>query len=1592
MKTVSYGNEIDNAEIATSNLELLVSDDKISANSINRTIQNIYEDEEYSYILLQNIVKNIYGRENGVLPNILEEFKNVRLLESGTGKQYLRIPFGAINLSQPHHKDNGMSHGLSYSGEEGTDEKKIVNTEFLDDGFDTYTIINKPRLGIAKRQIADFINLDIADLDNNIKIYAKKFDNKEQLGKSYVYKMVASEQGKAELETYGINGGTNADGTENSSNVLDNLTFPFVGYNVSITENTIGAVNSDIYAANTETSYFPNNAEDTSWVILFKRLMQPGSGSTEEESKNYPISFSFREKGKNKDEDKTSDYLPTIDTYIDIRNSSTIENQINSIVSDINTSYKDYYYAEKIEDTFTYLSNGISYSENHPAVKIVSKINYTDLTNNVLLSIDNKETSYIDSNTQDGYYTSSGREEFPTKTVKALAQDYYYDSVSLLTGIFSKYSSYVVNQELSKKEFALEELIELPELEESYAIGDIYKCFVYLNSDLDNKIDDGSSRENKDISISKLFGCVQARKISENSEERFENFNETKVYTDTISKTLRSKPIALFSLNIEYINGFPKITDQELLFPILDPSKINTRAAGLNNLFVDTNTKIQNQFYYSDEGVVEWTPDAGSISNDENNSPTAWNPIPVEEKRAIKSCVSTDRDQFSEIDDDVANKAVDIGIDDAIETFAPYIYNHSQDGNTQEVIGNDYGKRIKLLGRKLRIEQQQTSGNYNDLNLLELKAEGLLFKRNETTKIKNYIELRDNTSEMKTRDTGLELFADKYIGDDDVSNYFKLYSNNNKTWIKGITGRITLAANKSESNEADVTLENETTNYFDFEAIYNGSDNRDKEQTNKGTKYLKLLGNFIVGDSNTKFANDVSYVSVLNTDTFIKGKFNVSALNDIENVNDCSSLTIEKDKVYASNYNDFWLSGNLKGEIADTGTGADNKGRYSLRIRNNEGLEFRKIVNNNTDNNEKNNEENNEENSTSKLFLNDDNVLAEFKNNYLKLYEQRFDVDVGSKTNVNSHTKLEMNYVTVDNNGASTDVGKFKVSINKLDANTEDYISLDSTGKFNVRTSNKVIEDTPNVKINTNLIEIGAYEEDINILNSSSSFRSGDVKVKGKVNIGVNNSENGNLSVYGKTILGYYIDDETQHKIISYYGKEYEVTSDDGGIVTLTNIDSSAPNNEKFLDYRLYVEGNTSLHNDVSVRDKTEFFGNLSVTGDTIINGGLTVNSDVEINNLESLKKIVDGNEVETTTVINGDLTVNGATNFNYKLNDDDTVDTSGTTTVRKNVTLTNFVSNATVTAEENLKINGVSTFNSENGNEVNGSTVNATTTVTNNVTIETLIANDVTEVKSKLTLKGNTTFNSTSGATTVKGDATLNNNLIANGQVEVDSGAILYLKRNATFNSTSGTTTVKGNATLGSLSANITKVENTNGDASLTIARDATFNSESGTTTVKGDATITTLKVEGSSAVTTVTGSLNIGPNASSATTNKTTVSGGAITIIGSSATTDATTISGGAITTTSVQTNSSKTKKKNIVHSERNAVKAINDIEIVDFFYKSDVKEENQKVGFIAEDVDSIFSTNKKDCMDHSNCIGMLLKAVQELSKEIEELKKHA
>lgn len=85
---------------------------------------------------------------------------------------------------------------------------------------------------------------------------------------------------------------------------------------------------------------------------------------------------------------------------------------------------------------------------------------------------------------------------------------------------------------------------------------------------------------------------------------------------------------------------------------------------------------------------------------------------------------------------------------------------------------------------------------------------------------------------------------------------------------------------------------------------------------------------------------------------------------------------------------------------------------------------------------------------------------------------------------------------------------------------------------------------------------------------------------------------------------------------------------------------------------------------------------------------------------------------------------------------------------------------------------------------------------------------------------------------------------------------------------------------------------------------------------------------------------------------------------------------------------TYSLRSLKENITPFRKSAVKLINDVKIVNYNYISD-EEKNHKVGFIADDTDELFSTKNHNIMDQSNCIGILLKAVQELSAEVKKLK---
>lgn len=1534
MKTLSYGDEIENAEVGTSNLELLISDDKLSANSVNRILQNLYEDNEYNYTLIQNLIKNIYGREDGVLPNVLEEFKEVRILESGTGKSYFRVPFGGINIMQPHYKDNGLSHGLSYSGEEGTDEKKIVNSEFIDDGFDTYTIFNKPKLGLAKRQIADYINLDIADLDNNIKIYAKKFDNPYQVGNSLIYRVADSSQGRAEIEAFGKDGGRNVldqsveDSETPFSNTLDKLKYPFVGYYASITENTIGAIDSEIYKANTESSNFPNLKKDTTWIIVFKEKFNALT-----DAENYPITISFKEMikdGNNVSYRDVDSYLPAISTFIDASDSGSEEEQINTIVSDINVSYKDYYYAEKLNVEIGENEAAVSY----PALSITSKINYIDLTDKVRITLDGSDPIDDNSGTAlDGYYHSSSFIKHFIKTEKAKYQNYYYDSISLLTGIFSKYSSYVVNEGLSKKEFSLEETIEVPQ-PNNLALGTEYQYYIYLNMDLDEKYDTGAARKNKNVSTSKMFGAVLCNSVG----EKFEN---TDIYKYVIKKDLRSKPIALFKVFVKFRENDSgttgiEIVRQELLKPLLDPNKINTRGADLNKLTVDTNTEIKNQFYYSDKGINKYTvsnrSDVNVIDKDgnklEEKAPIDWLATPemhanananiesAEETRAIKACVSNNRTNFSNVIDENTKEAINVGVDDVIETFAPYIYNHSQDGYTKEVIANTYGKRIKLLeDRKLRIEQQQDSNSYNDLNLFEITSNGLLFKRHEgaeiinevpSYKVKNYLELKNvgnniTTSEMKARDTGILLSTDVYksnetelgenVKPDDKNNYFKLYVNDNKTWIKGVSGKLEIAANKVQNTNADIILENEPIHYYDFEAVYanelpsggvSGEDNNDKIIVNtinngKGSKYLRLLGNFVIGNktnsNESKIVNDTPYVAIFNTDTFLKGKLNVTALNDINNSSNFSSFTIEKDKMFSSNYNDFWLNGNYKAEKGET------EGRYSFRIRNNEGFEFKKIKAGSNNNNASSESSTLRLNDNEVMFTYKDTSVSSGKNHYFRLWKNNAQLYLTDKF-INDFS------VFTDDDGRKYNRVTFSIDSGKtggaLILQRKEKNDLDDT---------KMLANFDTSVIDSNSVYIGGipYNYQDEDFENKYSKKDGDLYVSGKTTLGIKNvngtsgetaDEKKNvLLVYGKTIIG---DDE-----ISSGYNEYGIALDKKG---------------KPLDYKLFVGGITTLR------------GNLTVTEGTEIHGVLVAESNVTLH---------DDLEVTEKTTLEKTLNVKAPVYFNCKKNTNgELVVSAGTETV----------------VGKNVYLN------------------------------DDLVVSNQTTINNKTFIYGITRLNydKTTGAQTAGTETTVK------GKVEIKD-----------------TLQVTANVTVGTKDA----------PRNLDIYGNAIFNKnfDANSSTAKNYITVVdnTVYVKGQLSnlgTTTINGILNIGFSASDAapTSYYTAINKNQITVRGKDEN-DETKINGGAITCSYVQTNSSRTKKKNIVHSERDAVKAINNIEIVDFFYKNDKDEKNQKVGFIAEDTDSIFSTNKKDCMDHSNCIGMLLKAIQELSAEIEELKKN-
>lgn len=94
-----------------------------------------------------------------------------------------------------------------------------------------------------------------------------------------------------------------------------------------------------------------------------------------------------------------------------------------------------------------------------------------------------------------------------------------------------------------------------------------------------------------------------------------------------------------------------------------------------------------------------------------------------------------------------------------------------------------------------------------------------------------------------------------------------------------------------------------------------------------------------------------------------------------------------------------------------------------------------------------------------------------------------------------------------------------------------------------------------------------------------------------------------------------------------------------------------------------------------------------------------------------------------------------------------------------------------------------------------------------------------------------------------------------------------------------------------------------------------------------------------------------------------------------------------GGDISATGFYVSSLRSLKENIEPTKVNATDLINSQEIVDFNYKAD-EDKVHKIGLIADDSDPLFLDKKGETVDLYNTCGILMKAVQELSKRVEEL----
>jgi hypothetical protein len=215
MKKINYGQITDTNYTGLEETEFLTPKDYISSRAVNRVANNLQSNIEENYNILQSAIKTIYGNKSGIVPDVYEEFdvRNIKVdqimlnrswwLKIPTGIAFLRTieegydPTSPLNTptfpsaeSITRNQDNnaGKDTGNPFhfrninirsnfyveNDKQGLGwDDTLRESNFQNDFWHSYSIVNKPNIELFERQLAKLINLDISDNENDIKVKVK---------------------------------------------------------------------------------------------------------------------------------------------------------------------------------------------------------------------------------------------------------------------------------------------------------------------------------------------------------------------------------------------------------------------------------------------------------------------------------------------------------------------------------------------------------------------------------------------------------------------------------------------------------------------------------------------------------------------------------------------------------------------------------------------------------------------------------------------------------------------------------------------------------------------------------------------------------------------------------------------------------------------------------------------------------------------------------------------------------------------------------------------------------------------------------------------------------------------------------------------------------------------------------------------------------------------------------------------------------------------------------------------------------------------------------------------------------------------------